>query len=107
MRLLQYFFKTSGIPVLRPQMSALRGESDTSDRKASEASAGAQGEAQASIGRLGVLRTRGIRIAPNGKTTAEYIAEWPGKSYGVRKPHVGETPLSNSEWPYLFKGEIE
>lgn len=106
MRLLQSSPGSARLQTLLPHLSVVRGEADSGAGDSAKATGGNSESSSAGAGGLDELRPRGIGVAPTGKAKGVLRAEWPGRVYGVRAPEIGETPLSDAEWPFLFRGDL-
>lgn len=107
MRLLQSSSGSARLQTLLPHLSVVRGTADSQAGDIATDKGRDHSATPTSVAGLDELRPRGIGIAPTGKGKGVLRAEWPGRVYGVRAPEIGETPLSDAEWPFLFRGDLE
>ena len=90
-----------------PDVHSLRSEADSANQahtRADECRAIAADEGGSSG--LGGLRTQRVGNTALGGRSNGRTAYWPGCGFGVRAPQVGETPLSEGEWQFLFRGDL-
>jgi hypothetical protein len=92
--------------VVQPGMPVVRGTPDSTPGHAAAPARRDHGQASKGVGRLGGLWARRFVAAQPRQTAGLLRTGWPGIGYGVRAPEIGETPLSHSEWPYLFRGDL-
>jgi hypothetical protein len=107
MRMLLCCKSSAGLPDVRPGMSLVWGATNPASRSHGIDSSQRDRATEKSFIRLDGYWARRDGVAPTGEASGLLCAEWPGKVYGVRAPEIGETPVSASEWPYLFRGDLQ
>lgn len=107
MRLLRRSSRGFRPSAVLPVLSLVRSAADLEVGHVAKAHERDCGSAPSGAGRLDGVGARRAGLAPNGKRRPVVCADWPGAVHGVRAPEIGETPLSDAEWPFLFRGDLE
>lgn len=97
---------SGALHVVQHGVSVVRSAADSAAWGAGQAPGGNRQQTAVGTRRLDRLRAQGSRVAAAGKNAGLLRTGWPGIICGVRAPEIGETPLSDGEWQYLFRGDL-